>query len=221
MRQTIILYGLYLIYYFLIPIVPLILVWMIWKKDGYIRNLKSYGDQRTKKSEETIRKNERTLKKLQIGLVIFIVLSIPAINFTFYGIQEESMDRQRVVRGAFGESQIFHPLEAQFGPSSDVDSVLESMREDTRLDWHVDEIEETIDLDEISHIPGRLTAYYLTKREPRREKIVLTYSYYSPVPITRIYGFRLLEVDSEEHLDLAEEKTIFYPRDPANADPFD
>jgi len=215
MSELALMYGLYLVYYVVLPLGVILLIREILVRKNYIRSLRSYGDERTEKNEETIEKNRAYLRKLQIFLVIFVLISLPALNFTFYSLQEITIDRERIYRGGFGQSVVRSPLQEKIGPSRDVDSVLEGMEESSR-DWHVREIKDEIDFDELTKFPGRLTAYYLEKRHPIERQIVITYSYYSPSPITRVYGFEIF--DDTAYLE--EEKTIVYPLDPSQVDPF-
>lgn len=79
--------------------------------------------------------------------------------------------------------------------------------------WFIEDIQEFIDFEHLTRYPGELAVYRLRKTW---EHIVITYTYYSPVPIMRIYGFNLIE--DEVFLDT--EETIVYPMDPGRADPF-
>jgi len=223
MNELILMYGLYIVYYLVFPLGFIILIWKIIEKRNYIEDLSDYGEERTKKNLETIEKNSKTLKKLQISLVIFILLFIPVINFTTYGLQEVTIKRDRIPLGTF-RSRVYNPVRTtngQIGPSTDVDSVLQEMEDaPEHRPWYFEDINEEIDFDELTRFPGRLAAYYLEKRDTGMEHIVITYTYFSPLPITRVYAFDVFIWEGGEEADLAEEKTIIYPLDPAGIDPF-
>lgn len=216
-------YSLYFVYYILFPVAFIILIKEILSRRDYINNLSRYGEERTRKNKKAIDKTKADLKKLQVIFVVFILLFIPAINFSYHSLQEITIDRHRIYTGAFS-SFLYSPLDEQKGPSTDVDSVLQEMEDDESYDWYVEDIKDEIDFDDLTRIPGRLTAYYLDKRSPHGDsfnQIVITYSYYSPIPITRVYGFEILPIgEGEEMASLMEERTLVYPLDPGGVDPF-
>jgi len=216
MEETTLMYGLYIVYYILFPVGFILLLNEILSKRDYLENLKSYGEERTKKNKKAIDETEADFKKLQVMLVVFILLLIPAVNFTFYGLQEITIDRARIYHGGFS-STLYSPLERQIGPTTDIDSVLREMEESTdREPWYLEDIKEEIDFDDLTRFPGRLAVYYLRKRDTGMEHIVITYNYFSPLPITRVYGFNIFH----DSAHLAEEDTIVYPLNPSGVDPF-
>jgi len=209
-------YGLYIVYYVLFPVGFILLLKKILSKRDYLENLKSYGEERKKKNKKAIDETKTDLKKFQVILVVFILLFIPAVNFTFYGLQEITVDRARIYHGGFS-STLYSPLERQIGPSTDIDLVLREMEESSeREPWYLEDIKEEVDFDDLTRFPGRLSVYYLIKRDTGMKHIVIAYNYFSPLPITRVYGFNIFR----DSAHLAEEDTIVYPLDPSGVDPF-
>ncbi|MFP4000345.1 MAG: hypothetical protein ACLFU5_00380 [Thermoplasmata archaeon] len=81
--------------------------------------------------------------------------------------------------------------------------------------WYIEDVREEIDLDRLTRLPGSLAVYYLDKSEAG-EFMVITYSYLSPVPITRYFVFFVFE----DEASLFKEDTLVYPENPAKIDPF-
>ncbi len=81
--------------------------------------------------------------------------------------------------------------------------------------WFLEDIREEIDLEQFTRFPGRLAVYYLDKDDVG-ELIVITYSYLSPLPITKSFTF----IVGKDEVSLYQENTIIYPSNPSNIDPF-
>ncbi len=211
--------GLYLIYYALLPGILIFILYKIRSKKKMIKGIGYFN-----KDEEGIKKsgldeNKDELQKLKVGFVVFILLFIPAINFMSFHLTEVTMERERMFTGHGFRSIVYDPLDHQIGPSLDTDSVIEEMEENNET-WLTEDIKEEVDFDDLTRIPGMLSAYYLDKRHEGTEHIVLTYHYLSPIPITRSIAFRVWEDDDETWLSLEEERTLVYPMSPSWADPF-
>lgn len=210
-------YILYFIYYIVFPFGVFIPILTLWKKKEFIKGVSEFGMGRGEQSSPILKENIRYTKKLKVFLVIFLLLFIPVMNFTSSNLTEITMARDRRYFGGLGQSRVYNPIKRQIGPRLDANSVIEEMNRDSDY-WYTDDIQEQIDFDEITRIPGTMTVYYLDKRE--WSHIVITYTYLSPLPITRIYGFRIYEMLIEEEAILEVEETIIYPMNPSNTDPF-
>jgi len=214
-------YVLYFIYYGF-PLVFIILVFLTWKRKSLVRGTSYFGRGREKDSSKTMKNKMKDIRTFQVALVIFILLFVPLAHYSFTTLSDGMMDRNRIVRGQ--TTIIEEPVEDQIGPSSDTEGVIEEMKEEYSP-WIIDGIKEEIDFDEITRIPGKLGVYYLERslgEGVREHNIIITYSYFSPIPITRVYGFEVLPGNGEEQGDIWLEEgpnTVIYPMDPANADP--
>ncbi len=217
MSEEIMMYIFYFIYYIVFPFGILIPILILWRKKDFIKGISEFGMGREEQSSSLIKKNLRSTKKLQVFLVIFLLIFIPMMNFTSSNLVEVTMARERVYFGGLGHSRLYNPVESQIGPRFDANSVIEEMNRDPDY-WYMDDIQEQIDFDEITRMPGRMGAYYLDKRG--WSHIVITYTYFSPLPMTRIYAFRIYDRIAEDEAILEVEDTIIYPMDPANTDPF-
>ncbi len=86
-------------------------------------------------------------------------------------------------------------------------------RPPSHRNWFIEGVREDVDLESLTRIPGRLGVYHLNKRDAG-EFLVITYSYLSPLPITRTFIFLVVN----EEASLYQERTIVYPSDPSDID---
>ncbi len=82
-------------------------------------------------------------------------------------------------------------------------------------DWFINDIRQHVDLERLASFPGRLGVYYLEKRD-FGDFMVVSYDYFSPLPVTRNFVFLI----HEDRAFFYEENTIVYPSNPSNIDPF-
>ncbi|GEM_PF-1327297 len=215
MEEQIIRLVLYFVYYIAFPFLLMIAIWKLWEKKNHLAGKASFSP-----GSEDDSASKDDLKKLQIFFVISLLIFMPVMNFTASNLSEIGMSRDRIYFGAFGQSAIYDPVNRKIGPSMDTDYVIEQMEE--RPDyWLVEDVQDQIDFEDITRMPGRLTVYHITK-DTGWSHIVITYHYFSPLPVIRTIGFRIYDM-GEEAVDeaiLEVEKTIFYPLDPASSDPF-
>lgn len=219
--SEIIMYVLYFIYY-LLPLGFLIPIYLLWKRKSLMRGTSDFSLGREEESSAILDIKKRDIRILQIFLVLFLLVFMPVAHYTSTSLSDGLMDRTRIFRGE--GSYIDHPVAHQIGPSYDTDTVLEEMEEEQRYweDWIVEGLKEEVDFDEITRFPGRLGIYYLRRSlgtGVREQNVVITYTYFSPIPITRVYGFYL---HPEDEMVLLEKgpSTLIYPMDPADANPF-
>lgn len=221
-------YLLYITYYTL-PLVFMIPVLLIWKKKSIMRGTSDFSKGREYESSKVLKSKKKDIKIFQVTLILLILLFMPLAHYSSSTLSDGLMDRHRVPQGS--GSYIDKPVEHQIGPSSDTDAVIKEM-EDEKYYWHdwvVEGIKDEIDFDEITRLPGRLGVYYLERSSgviggkggiggTFEHNVVITYSYFSPIPITKVYGFFVMP--EQENIFLREgPNTVIYPMDPADADP--
>ncbi len=208
--------GLYFLYYIGIPGLIILTIWKIKKKTDFIKGFVIFGEKRIDRYSPLLKKHNKDLQNLQILLVIMILISMPLLNLTFYGLQDISMHRSRSYLS--GETVFPGHIDrvgGKIGPSFDTDDVIEQMETDRYIDWYLGDIREQIDLDELDRFPGRITVYQIRRTMSGPEKIVVVYSYLSPVPITRSIQFIVLQ----EKAFLEADTTVVYPMPPSIAAP--
>ncbi|MEF8874062.1 MAG: hypothetical protein V5A88_05255 [Candidatus Thermoplasmatota archaeon] len=215
--EVILLFALYGVYYIAFPLTLIIIAWKILNKKNSLVGTTSFGTYR--KKDPTLEDEFRGIKKLQVLLVILLLLFMPVMNLTSSSLSDRGMKRDRIFFGAFGQSRVYDPVNEKIGPTMDVDSVIEQM-EESYEEWYLEYIQDEIDFEKLSRIPGRLAAYHLTKKGSGLSYIVITYHYFSPLPVTKVIGFEILETAESEFASLGVEKTIVYPLNPAAANSF-
>ncbi|MGM0510134.1 MAG: hypothetical protein ACQESD_03290 [Thermoplasmatota archaeon] len=115
--------------------------------------------------------------------------------------------------GAKGPAYAYQdPVIYSLGPSYDVQEI-ESKMKDKPNRWHYEQIDEAVDIDNLTRYPGSLAVYRLL-----RDRVIVTYTYLSPCPMIRTFGFVIKEVDGEELFLLIDQDTIIFPGNPTKAD---
>lgn len=216
-------YGLYLIYYSLL-VGFIILPLLIWKRKTLIKGTSYFSQGREEESSSIVKSKKKDIRIYQAVFVVFILIFMPLAHYSSTTLIDGLMDRTRIYRGQ--GSYLDSPVENQIGPNYDTDMVIEKMEEEEYYwhDWIVESVKEEIDFDETTRLPGRLGVYYLRRSlggsDHRQHNVIITYSYFSPIPITRVYGFHVYPEHETISLEEDHPITIIYPMDPADADPF-
>lgn len=117
-------FGLYIIYYLVLPLSLVFVLWKIWQKNDEVKGLVEFGSK--KKSGLEMKKKVGEMKKLQVYFVIVLLLFIPLTNVVSSQIQELSIEYDREPAGTFGADE-YPQLRRQLGPSYDTDSVIAEM----------------------------------------------------------------------------------------------
>ncbi|MEF8874778.1 MAG: hypothetical protein V5A88_08965 [Candidatus Thermoplasmatota archaeon] len=208
--------GLYFVYYIGIPGLIGLMIWKIKGKADFIKGLSIFGGEGKDKSSTQLEEENKKFKKLQVLFVVLLLVSMPVLNLTFYGLQDISMHRSR---NYMSWETIFPAhvdrVKEKIGPSSDTEGVIERMEDDGNIDWYLDDIREQIDLEELTRFPGRITVYKLRRGRANTEQIVINYAYLSPIPVTRSIEFVVLQ----EKAFLEADRTVVYPMPPSIAAP--
>jgi len=208
--------GLYIVYYLGIPGLIIYIIFKIKNKKDFIKVYTTFSGENKEKSSSIIEKNKKELKNFKILLIIFILISIPALHLTSHGLQDISMHRSRnYMSGETAFPAHFDYVEYKFGPSLNREDVIEQMEMDKNVNWFMDDIEEQIDIDEITDPPSRITVYRFKEIPADPIRIVITLDYLTPIPITRSIEFVVIE----ERAFLEEDNFIVYPMPPTMADP--
>jgi len=207
--------GLYLVYYLVLPLGFIFLIWKIWQKRDELKGASEFGSR--KKNSPELKKKVGEMERLQVFFIIFLLLFIPSSTLISSQIQEVSIEYDRMAAGGFGQSIEYRQVKRQLGPSYDTESIISEMETaPSYRSWYIEDIREEVDLERLTRLPGRLAVYYLDKRETREQFVIITYSYFSPLPITRTFVFRVFDDEAFFY----EENTIVYPGNPSNIDPF-
>ncbi len=213
-------------YFIGIPLVFVILLWEIKNEKTYLRFVKKekmdqdnrkYGY--TDKGLEMIREKNlkdykdslKRLKRLQIYTMIAMLILLPTWNFAAAEHAYSNIHTERV--GPMGiYSTPLDPVVYQVGPTFNVEFVKEQIEKEPDK-YRPDLIDDVVDLDKLTRIPGELGIYRL-----QGEKIVITYAYVSPYPIMKTYVFRFLESPKgQDPIYEQTSHTIIYPMNPADA----
>ncbi|MBS3789960.1 MAG: hypothetical protein KGY66_03495 [Candidatus Thermoplasmatota archaeon] len=215
-EQIFSLIGLYFIYYLVIPGTVIFIILKIKQKRDFINVFKTYWGEEKEGFDSILKENKKQLKNLQILLVIFILISMPLLNVTFYGLQDISIHSTRFYKSG----NTIYPahidlVDEQIGPTFDKEDAIERMEEDIYGGWYLDDIRDQIDLDKLIRSPGRITIYKLKSTSSHPERVVITHAYLSPIPITRSIEFIVLE----KKAFLETDNIIVYPMPPSIAAP--
>lgn len=217
MRDIVMVIGLHLIYYALLPGLLFFILYKINSKKNMIKGIGYFNKE--EENDSDLKEKKKDLKKLKVIFVVYILIFIPAVNFMSIYITETSMERERMYTGDGFRSVVYDPVTHQIGPTSDTDSVIEEMEQNNDT-WVTEELKEEVDFDDLTNLPGMLSAYRLEKQHKRTTHIIITYHYLTPIPITRSIGFDVWDVDEDVSLSLEEERTLVYPMTPFWTDPF-
>jgi len=210
--------AIYLIaYYFLLPIIIIPLAWHIYQEK---KTLDMYEEKKeTGKyfgyKEDVSRKD--LIKKIKLYQIILLILIIVLLSswhattalYTDYGMHRELYGGVHPITGPAYAMQ--NPVTHSLGPSYDVDEIISEMKEMPER-WDYEQLDEKINFDELTKYPGSLAVYLML-----RERIVVTYTYTSPFPIVRTFGFMIKEVAEEDVYVLMRDDTIIFPQSPHGA----
>ncbi len=209
-------YIYYIIYYLVFPLGFISLLTFLWKVQNFTRGGIDFLSSQKKADMDKLGDEVKTLKKYQVMFVIFLLLSLPFMTFSSVMISDYQMRKETfVVSGAMGSfTTTQNPIDRSIKASFDSESIIEKMKNNPKY-WHTDEILSQLDLKKLTRIPGRLAVFRMDKHH--RNDIVITYTYYSPLPITKTFGFL---ITPEDKAALVEEDIIIYPMNPEKTDPF-
>ncbi len=193
-QQIFQLIGLYFVYYIGIPGLIIFMIWMIKRKRDFIKTSIIFREKRKGRSSPLIQEEKKKLKLLQISFVVLLLMAIPLLNLTFYGLQDVNMRRSRDYSSWETVFPGHHDLvEKRIGPSFDAEEVIEKMEEDVRMEKYLEDIRDQIDLDKLVRSPGWITVYQVRRTRAYPERIVINFGYLSPIPITRSLDFVIVE----------------------------
>ncbi len=205
-------FVLFAVYYLLIPAGLIAVSWKLWNDVGYLDIVQNRWDKNRGKKD--IRKARTIAQKTSVIFTAFILVALPLWGFSSSEFMDEQI-RHEVIGGTVFNPAIIDPVIHSLGPSYDSEYIIEQMKENPGR-WHFEEIDEKVNFDELTSVPGRLAVYTLRDR-----RIIVTYTYLAPFPIVRAFGFRHREIEGPEGepelLFLVErEKTYLFPLNPGN-----
>lgn len=194
------------LYYVVIPSGILYGLWRLWGGDqAQSLVLKSWPRDY---SDEEKKKKKQELDKVITYFVVFLIIFLPMWSFSSAMISNNSITTE--IAGSAGLHPIYRdPTVDKIGPYFSTGNVIEEMKE--RPDyWMYEAMDEVIDFDRLTRIPGILTVYRL---DGGRQ--VVTYTYLSPVPMVRAFGFAFgLRGDGSRELIHSAEETYIFPMYP-------
>ncbi|MGM0509791.1 MAG: hypothetical protein ACQESD_01510 [Thermoplasmatota archaeon] len=206
-----------LLYYLLtLPILMVITFYMFL----YSRSFLEYFDSLThkdnshknksKKNADIVRNEKTKMRKYEAMVAVILLLVVLSWSPAASDIADQGVHREIKGQGGALEIYITDPVIHSLGPSYDTDSMIEEMEEKPRI-WLPEEVDDYVDLEDITRLPGRLAIYRLYGG-----RYIITYTYLSPFPIIKAYGF-LLNDNGDEIIHFSGEDTILYPFNPARA----
>ncbi len=208
--------GLYVVYYLVIPGLTIYIILKIKEKRGFIRTFAKFNDEEIEKYSSILEKNRKKLQNLTILLVIFILISMPALHLASHNLQDISMHRRRnYLSGETIFPAHFDYVVDKIGPTIDGESVIEQMETGGYRNWHFDDIQSELDIEDITSPPSRITVYRFREISSYPQRIVITIDYLTPIPISRSIEFVVIQ----GRAFLEEDKFIAYPMPPTMAAP--
>ncbi len=173
-----------------------------------IRYLRTFKEE--ERREADIQHMLNKLRKYEAIFVVFLIAFLPLWSHSA-SIYADSMMHNEYRGGLTAMGRAYgslDPVKSQLGPSYDIEHIKKSMEEKPGF-WMPEEVEEQIDLDKLTRVPGRLALYRLKDR-----RYVVVYTYMAPYPIIKSYGFYQT---TDYELVLLSEKTTIFPLSPNRA----
>ncbi len=195
---------LYLVHYVVIPGAIIFISWKLYDDKENLNSFSSHKDKLKKEYKKLMIKYHKTIAIF----VAILLMSFSTWGFTATVMMDYQIKRGKIIDGV-------NPVEHQLGPSYELDPILEGLEGDPSI-WIPEELQEKVDFEELTSIPGLLTVYRLHPGlfGPR---IIVTYTYASPLPITRAFGFqfeRSEEDGGEVMFHVEREESYLFPMDP-------
>ena len=160
------------------------------------------------KYKNQLTKNLDKMKKLQVYLIVALLILLPVWHFSISrGVHNQA--HIKVIGGGFAPGRI-DPVKWEIKPTYDTDHAFEKMQEKSDV-FRPDLIERVIDLDKLTDVPGRIAVYRFSSAGDLG-KILLVYTYVSPVPVVKAVGIQWVE--STDQLFVKNVKTFVFPIDP-------
>ncbi len=208
--------GLYSVYYILMPGLIFLMILKIKEKAGFIKTMMILKQNRKRRTSDILKENKKALRNLQVLFVVLLLVSMPVLNLTFYGLQDISMHRSRnYLSGETVFPAHFDLVDEKLGPGFDTEDVIQQMEEKRDIERYMEDIQYYVSLDELTQLPGWLTVYLMRETSSTYQRIVINYAYLSPVPITRSIEFVIVEKEAF----LESDNLVVYPMSPSRAAP--
>lgn len=203
-------------YYFLLPGILLPFIWIVYQKK---KTLKTYEERRSKRNKfrdtdaDSRESTAKSIKKYQTIMIVLFLILLPLWHVTTTMYCDHGMHRELWGKsGYLGPAySISDPVQESIGPSYDIERVKSQMKEAPKM-WGYEQVNEAIDFDELTKLPGSLAVYRI-----RLQRLVVTYTYLSPYPIIKTFGFMIKLVESEPVFMLMSKDTLIFPQNPNSA----
>ncbi len=160
------------------------------------------------KYKDYLQKNIDKMKKIQIYLVVALIILLPAWHFSISNAVHSQAHIEVTGGGLMPGSR--DPVRWQIKPTYDTDHALEVMDERSNV-FKPDLLNKVIDLEELTDIPGKIAVYRFIAPGDIG-KILLTYTYASPVPTVKAVGIQWVE--STGKIFLRNVETFVFPMSP-------
>lgn len=183
------------------------LSYMIKNKDE-LRD--KYTDFYIPRYKKYLLKNTDKMKRFQVYLVVSLLILLPAWHFSI-SYATHSQAHIKITRGGFSPGSI-DPVQWQIEPTYDTDKALDRINKQSST-FRPDLLNKVVDLEELTKLPGKIAVYRFASPGDLG-KILLTYTYVSPIPIVKAVGIQWVE--GSEQLFVKNVKTFVFPMSPMN-----
>lgn len=202
-------FSYYIIYFLGLPIILIYFYRRIKSHKSYINFFdsldKDFKDQESNLDRK--KQEERKASKTKIIFIVILVVFIFSWHFTASEVADQSMKRE--LKFGAGGMYFKNPVVVSLGPTYNVDEALNTMENKENI-WLPKKINEVVDLEKLTKNKGRIAVY-----RTYDERYLLTYTYLSPYPIIKVYGFQYLKKENGEiKIIRKDQKTIYYPMNP-------
>lgn len=214
-------YDLYDALYFAIYFIPFFVIaaafiWVILGEKKYLEF--AVDMDRTHQGDKEL-SVEGCVKKIKTYTLVFVVvflLFLPVWSYSASQVTESYIRHERFyLQGGKGTvTGIRDPVKYSIGPTYDTEKVKKEMEEESSR-WVPDQVEEHVNLDELTKTPGRLGLYWLNGDKKNPKRYVISYTYLTPYPVVKLYGFKIIEGEGTNlYLEYVGEETFIYPQRP-------
>lgn len=212
-----------LIYFIPFPIIPTIFIWLILREKKHMGYSGDIDRTDLEDKEDAVRTSRKKILTYTKVFAVVFLLFLPLWSFSASENTESNIRHEIFQMGGLRGSVtgVRDPVRYSIGPMYDIEKVKEKMEENSNR-WLPDQVEDHIDLDELTRVPGRLGVYWLSGDRDRPKRYVITYTYLAPYPVTKIIGFKIIEFEGTQlHLEFEGERTFIYPENPSIKPIFD
>lgn len=204
------------IYYFPFFIIFAVFIWYIFAEKKYLGFAVALDRTHKDDKETALDGSVKKIKRYAQVFIVVILLFLPIWSLSASRVADSTIRHERFyLEGGKGTvTGIRDPVKYSIGPTYDIDMVKERM-EERSYRWLLDQLDDHVDIDELSKVPGRLALYWLTDDKKHPKRYVVSYTYAAPYPISELYGFKMIEGEGTDlYLEYVGHETYLYPERP-------